>query len=115
MVSPFTSYSQGFLPKPENLAAVFGSEIWAVTEMDMKRLGGRGREMHGPVVEQGIWRINTDQELRELYKNLDITADIRKNRLEWVGQVVRMDQVRRVKKIFESEPEGSRRRRRPGW
>jgi DNA-binding PadR family transcriptional regulator len=30
--------------------------------------------------------------------------------LEWTGHVVRTDQGRRVKKIFENKPEGSRRR-----
>jgi hypothetical protein len=34
------------------------------------------RRIHGPVVEQGIWRVNTEWELRELYKDLDIVADI---------------------------------------
>ena len=33
--------------------------------------------------------------------------------MEWIGHVVRMDQGSRVKKIFESKLEGSRRRRRP--
>ena len=28
------------------------------------------------MVERGIWRGRTDQELRELYKDLDIVADI---------------------------------------
>ena len=32
--------------------------------------------------------------LRELYKGLDITADIKKKRLKWIGHVVRMDQGR---------------------
>ena len=87
-------------------AVVFGSEKWAMTEMDMKRLGTWERKIstiHGPVVEQGIWRIS-DQELRELYKDLDIVADIKKKRLEWIGHVVGMDQGRIVKKIFESKP-----------
>jgi len=34
------------------------------------------RRIYGPVVERGIWRVRTDQELRELYKDLDIVADI---------------------------------------
>jgi hypothetical protein len=63
-----------------------------------------------PVVEQGIWRIS-DQELRVLRKDLGIVPDIKKKRLEWTGHVVRMDQGRIVKKIFESKPEGSRRGR----
>ena len=30
------------------------------------------RCMYGPMVEQGVWIIRTNQELRELYKDLDI-------------------------------------------
>ena len=65
------------------------------------------------MVEQEIWKIITNQEWRELYKNLYIVADIKRKRLEWIGHVVRMDQGRTDKKIFESKPEGSRRRGRP--
>jgi hypothetical protein len=65
---------------------VFGSETWAMTEIDMKRLGTWERKIlrwiYGPMVKQRIWRIRTDQELRELYKDLDIVADIKKKRLE---------------------------------
>ena len=61
--------------------------------MDMNRLGKEKREIlrrvHGPVVEQGIWRIRTDQELRELYKLLDIIVDVKMKRLEWNGHVVK--------------------------
>ena len=35
-------------------------------------------------MEQGIWKIRTDRELRELYKGLDIVSE--KNKiLEWIG------------------------------
>jgi hypothetical protein len=98
-----------------NPAAVFGSETWSGSEVDGKRLSAWERKMYGPVVEQGMWRIKTDQELRELYKDIDRVADIKKNRLGMVGRVERVDRVRTVKKTFESEPEGSRRRGRPGW
>jgi hypothetical protein len=49
-----------------------------MTEMDMKRLGTGDRNIlriHGPVVQQGIWRARTNQELRKLYKDLCIVAD----------------------------------------
>ena len=39
-----------------------------------------------------------------------IVGDIVKKKLEWIGHVVRMDQGRTVKKIFESKTEGSIRR-----
>jgi len=68
---------------------------------------------YGPLLEQGMWRIRTDQELRELYKDLDKVADIKRERLEWTRPLVRMDQGTTVKKIFESKPVGSRRRGRP--
>jgi hypothetical protein len=40
-------------------AAVFGGETWAMTEMDMARLVSWERKIwvHGPVIEQGMWRI----------------------------------------------------------
>ena len=95
---------------------VFGSEIWAMAEMGMKELGTWEtkifRRVYGPVVEQGMWRVGSDQELRELYNDLDIVADVKKKRFKWIGHVVRMDQGRTVK-IFESKREGSRRRGRP--
>jgi len=79
---------------------VFGSETWGVTEMVRKRLVAWERKilrsLYGQVEQQGIWRIMTDQELRELYIHLDIVAAIKKKRFERTGHVVRMDQGRRV-------------------
>jgi len=95
---------------------VFGSATWAMTEMDMKRLDTRERKIlriFGLLVQQGISRIRTNQERCELYKDLDKIADIKRERLEWIGYVVRMDQGSAVKKVFESKLEGSRRRGRP--
>jgi len=77
---------------------VYGSEIWAMTDTVMKRLSRRERKMLtricGLVVEQGIWIARINQEMRELYKDLDTVAYIKKKRLEWIGHVVRMDQGR---------------------
>jgi hypothetical protein len=53
--------------------------------------------------------MRTNQELRELHKDLDTVANIKKKRLEWIGHLVRMGQGKTVKKIFLSKPEGSRR------
>jgi len=40
---------------------VFGSETWAMAEMDMTRLGTWERiilrRIYGPVVEEGMWRM----------------------------------------------------------
>jgi len=44
--------------------------------------------------------------------DLDIAADIQKKRMEWIGDPVRMNYGRVVKKIFDSKPKGRSRRRR---
>jgi hypothetical protein len=59
------------------------------------------------VLEQGVWRIRTNQESRELYTDLDTVADIKQKRLEWIGHIARMNQGRRVRKILESKLEES--------
>jgi hypothetical protein len=56
-----------------------------VTETNMKRLCAWERKilrMYRPVVQQGIWRRRTGQELRKLYNDLDIVSDIKKKWLE---------------------------------
>jgi hypothetical protein len=50
-------------------------------------------EMHQPVTEQGIWIIRTSQELRELCKDIDVMADVRRGRFEWFGHVIQMGQI----------------------
>ena len=96
---------------------VYGSETWTMAAMDMKRRGmWEGnilRITFGPMVEQEMWRRRIDQEWGELFKHLDVAADIKKKSLEWIGHVVRMGQGRTVKKVFERKPEGNRRRGRP--
>jgi len=66
---------------------VYGSETWAMTEMGVKRLGALERKilrsLEGSVVEQGIWRVGTDQAHRELDKDLDTVEDIKKKIQEW--------------------------------
>jgi hypothetical protein len=41
--------------------------------------------------------------LRELYKDLDITADIKKKRLKWIGHVVREGQLRKYLRVNRRE------------
>jgi hypothetical protein len=43
------------------------------------------RRVYAPMVEQGVWRVRTNRELRELYDDLGIIADIKKeeNGMDW--------------------------------
>jgi len=71
-----------------------------MAEMDMKRLGTLERKIlrriYGSLVEHEIWRIRSNQEMWELWKDPDIVGDIVKKKLEWIGHVIRMDQGRTV-------------------
>jgi hypothetical protein len=73
---------------------VYGSETWPVTEKDTKRLNTWERKLLrwicGPVIGQGIWRLRPNEELRELCKDVDVVADVKKNRWEWIGHIVVM-------------------------
>jgi hypothetical protein len=64
---------------------VYRSETGAVIEMGTIRLGTWEKEMfrkmYGIQLVQGIWRIRSNQALRELYTDLDIVADVKKKRL----------------------------------
>ena len=59
------------------------------------------RKIYGPTKENGQWRIKTNEELRTKYKSQDILTVIKIRRLEWLGHVSRMNEIRSVKKIFE--------------
>jgi hypothetical protein len=41
--------------------------------------------------EEEIWRIRTDEEIRELYKMPHMVKDIKRRRVEWLGRVSTKD------------------------
>jgi hypothetical protein len=59
------------------------------------------------------WRIKTNLELMTKYKSQDIVTVIKIRRLEWLRHIIRMNEARAVKKIFEGKLEGRRGRGRP--
>jgi hypothetical protein len=70
-------------------------------------------KIYGPTKENGQWRNKTNEELMTKYKTPDIVSIIKFRRLEWLGHVVRRNETRSVKKIFEGKLEGRRCRGRP--
>jgi hypothetical protein len=58
------------------------------------------RKVYGPVTEEGVWRIGTDQEVWELYKTPELVGNIERRRLEWLGDAISMDQAAVAKKNF---------------
>jgi hypothetical protein len=55
----------------------------------------------------------TDSELERKYKSQDIVSVMKVRRLEWFGHVIRMNETRNVKKIFEEKLGGRTGRQRP--
>jgi hypothetical protein len=95
----------------------YGAETWTLTSKIEKMLmiweRKLLRKIYGPTKENGQWRIKTNAELIIKYKSQDIITVIKFRRLEWLGHVVRMEETKCVKKIFEGKLEGRRGRGRP--
>jgi len=71
------------------------------------------RKIYGTTKENAQWRSKTNEELMTKYKAPDIVNVIKIQRLQWLRHVVRMNETRSVKKIFEGKLEGRRGRKRP--
>jgi hypothetical protein len=68
------------------------------------------RKIYGPTKENEQWRIKTNKELMTKHKAPDTVKVIKIRRLEWLGHVVKMNEIRSVKKIFEGKLDGRRSR-----
>ena len=95
---------------------LYGAETWTQTSSDEQALGVFERKIlrkiYGPFRDRGEWRWN--QELYDIYDDIDVVKRIKIQRLRWLGHVARMDCSNPVRKVFESEPSGgSRRQGRP--
>ena len=71
------------------------------------------RKIFGPIRIGNDYRIRTNQELYELFNDMDIAQRINIQRLRWLGHVVRMDEYAPAKRVFDAAVHGSRRRGRP--
>jgi hypothetical protein len=89
---------------------LYGAETWMLTRRDEERLLTWERKLLrkicGAVNEKGQWRIRRNMELYQLYKDLDLVTEIRKQRLHWIGHVERMEESRIPIKLINSNPEG---------
>jgi len=62
----------------------------------------------GPICVAGYWRSRPNEEVRQLYGELDMATEIKKGRLRWLGHVERMGEERVVNRLYQNTPEGSR-------
>jgi len=63
------------------------------------------RKVFGPTrIEEGYWRIKTNQEINDILKGENIIGFIKKQRLNWLVHVERMSEDNNVKKIYRWKP-----------
>jgi hypothetical protein len=59
----------------------FGSEVGTITDKITSILISWVRKIYGPKCENGVWRIRTNLELQNIYKDNNIISDIKTRRL----------------------------------
>lgn len=96
----------------------YGCEIWTLKTSDINQLHCFERrilrKIFGPIeVDQGVYRSRYNHELEILNENQTIIRFIKAQRLRWFGHVLRMDDNTTVKKAFDQQPEGKRKRGHP--
>ena len=64
------------------------------------------RNIYGPFCDRGECRIRWNQELYDIYDDIDVVKRIKVQRLRWLGHVARVDPVPTQFVVFESEPAG---------
>jgi hypothetical protein len=82
----------------------YASETWVLKETIIQKLLVFERKIlriFGPMEENQIWRIKTNEELDKLTKHKNIVNHIKALRLSWFGHIQRMPDNRTVKKIFK--------------
>jgi len=95
----------------------YGAESWTISNYDENLIGSFERKIlrkiFGPINVNGVWGQRHNRELYELYDETDLVTWIKIQRLRWLGHVVRMNDDAPARAVFDSNPEGRRRRGRP--
>jgi hypothetical protein len=83
---------------------MYASETWVLKEKAIRMLSIWERKISGKICgtkkEGNEWKIRNYQELRNMYGQLGVIAEIKSKRLECLGHVARMEENRMVKRIF---------------
>ncbi|GFS78494.1 uncharacterized protein TNCV_3147501 [Trichonephila clavipes] len=68
------------------------------------------RLIFGGIQENGTRRRRSNLELYQSYKESDIVNFIKIQRIKWAGNVVRMNEDRTTKKVFNAQPTDTKKR-----
>jgi hypothetical protein len=91
--------------------ATYGAESRILNKDIAKRLATFEikivRRMFGGI-KVNNWRKRYDEELMQLFGDLDVLSFVRTVQLNWIGRINRMDGNRKVSQVFKNNPTGSR-------
>ena len=68
----------------------------------------REKKIYGPVLVNGQWQNRHSHEIYNLYKDMEITRNVRLRGLQWMGHALRVKVERVPKKALEEYIEGRR-------
>jgi hypothetical protein len=95
----------------------YASETWTLSKTNEWQLSLFERKVlqciFGAKQENGTWRKRCNYELYEIFNDPNIVNYIKVKRLAWAGHLVRTNNDRTLKKIFNTKPDGARSVRRP--
>ena len=90
----------------------YAFETWTLSKTNERRLSMFERKVlrciFGAKQENGTWRKRYNCELYEIFNESNIVNYIKVKRLGWAGHLVRMNNDRTLKKIFNTKPDGAR-------
>ena len=96
---------------------VYGSETCTLSEQAITLLATWERKIHrkiyAPLCDRGSRHIRTIEELKNLYQERDIVRHIKTLRLEWLGHLIRMQNIGIPKVALDTKHEGKRKVGRP--
>lgn len=96
---------------------LYASETWILNKKEERKVlvfeNKILRKIFGPTLENGVWRIKHNQEIRQLFKEPDIVGEIKSRRLRWTGHVLRKEENSLAANILRNNPEGRRPAGRP--
>ncbi|XP_043064084.1 uncharacterized protein LOC122320073 [Drosophila ficusphila] len=107
-----TLYKKLILP-----VLLYGAACWTVVPSDAAALGVFERKIlckiFGPFCVGDAYRIGLNQELYELYGDVDVVSRVKIHRLHWLVHIARMEEDASARKVFDAVIVGKRRRGRP--
>ena len=92
---------------------IYGCESWTIKkEMEKKIIAAENKWLRR-ILRIGYKEHTTNEEVRKRTLQPSIIEVIRKRRMKWTGHILRMEDIRNPKRIFNYKPEGKRSKGRP--